>query len=94
MCRNPAKIGHKVVIVSLSLSLGTDPSDPVFWESLKLARNDRAERVKPGSFSALIAAYKNTLASGAMSIQTTRARTMKFLSDGSRRHGAICPSAV
>lgn len=42
------------------IPLGTDPSDPAFWESLKLARNDRSEGIKPGSFSALIAAYKNT----------------------------------
>jgi len=42
------------------VTLGADPGDPAFWESLKLARNDRAEGIKPGSFSVLIAAYKNT----------------------------------
>ena len=42
------------------VTLGADPGDPAFWESLKLARNDRVEGIKPGSFSALIAAYKNT----------------------------------
>jgi integrase len=43
------------------VTLGADPGDPAFWESLKLARNDRAEGIKPGSFSALIAAYARRL---------------------------------
>ena len=41
------------------IPLGSDPREPEFWEALKLARGDRSEEFNAGSFSALIAAYKN-----------------------------------
>ena len=41
------------------IALGTEPSDPAFWEALKLARGDRPD-IKPGTFAALITAFRNT----------------------------------
>jgi hypothetical protein len=42
------------------IALGTEPSDPAFWEALKLARGDRRD-IKPGTFAALIAAFRNPI---------------------------------
>ena len=61
MRKQPSQNAHRgTAYAGRPVSLGTDPTDPSFWEALKLARGDRTEGVKPGSFSALIAAYKNT----------------------------------
>jgi hypothetical protein len=40
------------------IALGTEPSDPAFWEALKIARGDRPDII-PGTFAALITAFRN-----------------------------------
>src|SRR5262249_42285561 len=40
------------------IALGTEPSDPAFWEALKFARGDRPN-IKAGTFAALITAFRN-----------------------------------
>src|SRR3974390_1225132 len=61
MRKQPSQNAHRgTAYAGRPGSLGTDPTDPSFWEALKLARGDRREGVKRGSFWALIAAYKNT----------------------------------
>jgi hypothetical protein len=51
--RNTAYQGKRV-------ALGRDPTDPEFWARLRAARGDDEDAVKPGTFNALLQAYKNS----------------------------------